>query len=391
MIKFSPTAVASCLFATAALLAGCKKDGPVMHGPDKMPTHVSSLRFIGEKIVPFKQDYNNTTIGGLSSIDYRPDKDKYYIMCDDASAFQPVRYYTADIDFDQTQFTNVNFTGVTTFKRPDGSLYPNTAADRYSAIDPEGLAYDPATSHLIWSSEGIRNVTVTPAVLTDPFLYEANLDGTFVASFALPSLFKIQSTENGTRSNGSFEGVSVVPNSRYVFTANEEPVYEDGPRADFGVAGSPIRLIKYDKMTHQPVAQYAYKLDAVHAAPIPADQFRLNGVVEMVAMSETKMLVMERSFAVGATPDYVVKIYEVDLDGATDISRVNSLKTAIYTPVSKRLVLDVASTGIKRVDNLEGMTFGPKLGNGHYSLVLVSDDNFGSSQITQFLAFEVIP
>jgi hypothetical protein len=58
---------------------------------------------------------------------------------------------------------------------------------------------------------------------------------------------------------------------------------------------------------------------------------------------------------------------------------------------SKRLVLDVATTGIRRVDNIEGMTFGPKLPNGNRSLIMVSDDNFGNTQISQFLAFEVIP
>ena len=101
---------------------------------------------------------------------------------------------------------------------------------------------------------------------------------------------------------------------------------------------------------------------------------------------------LERSFAVGATPDYQVKIYEVDLSAATDVNSLGGgLQGATYTPVTKRLVLDLATTGIARVDNLEGMTFGPKLANGNYSLVLVSDDNFGAAQISQFLAFEVLP
>ena len=43
-----------------------------------------------------------------------------------------------------------------------------------------------------------------------------------------------------------------------------------------------------------------------------------------------------------------------------------------------------------KLDNTEGMTFGPRLPNGNRTLVFVSDDNFRKSQITQFLAFEVI-
>ena len=44
---------------------------------------------------------------------------------------------------------------------------------------------------------------------------------------------------------------------------------------------------------------------------------------------------------------------------------------------------------------LEGITFGPKLANGHDSLVVVADDNFptaaSATDLNQFLVFEVIP
>jgi hypothetical protein len=374
---------------SVALLGACNDDSgnPFIIKPPQ----VSALRFIGEQIVPSSQMYNGTTLGGFSGIDYRADNGSYYIMSDDASALQPVRYYTATLNFNQNSFTGVNFTSVTTLKRPDGSPFPSFAADRNNAIDPEGIRYDPSTNRIIWSSEGIRNVAVTPFVLNQPFLREANTDGTYVADFGLPQLFRIQATENGTRSNGSFEGLSLTPDSRYLFASQEEPLYEDGPRADVGVANSPVRIVQYNRATRQPIAQYAYLLDAVHQAPNPANQFRLNGIVEVLALSDKKLLVMERSFAVGATPDYSVKIYEVNLAPATDISGLTALQGAIYKPVQKRLVLDLASTGIRRVDNLEGMTFGPKLPNGNRSLIMVADDNFSSGQISQFLAFEVIP
>jgi hypothetical protein len=35
------------------------------------------------------------------------------------------------------------------------------------------------------------------------------------------------------------------------------------------------------------------------------------------------------------------------------------------------------------------MTFGPELPDGRRTLVLVSDDNFSETQVTQFLAFAV--
>ena len=49
-------------------------------------------------------------------------------------------------------------------------------------------------------------------------------------------------------------------------------------------------------------------------------------------------------------------------------------------------MLDLDDLGIP-LDNVEGMTFGPRLPDGRRSVVLVSDDNFAASQFTQFLLF----
>jgi hypothetical protein len=52
----------------------------------------------------------------------------------------------------------------------------------------------------------------------------------------------------------------------------------------------------------------------------------------------------------------------------------------------KTLLLDLDELGIP-LDNVEGMTFGPRLPDGRQSLVLVSDNNFAATQFTQFLLF----
>ena len=41
--------------------------------------------------------------------------------------------------------------------------------------------------------------------------------------------------------------------------------------------------------------------------------------------------------------------------------------------------------------NIEGMAWGPKLANGHDSIVFVADDNFLPREVTQFLVFDVLP
>jgi hypothetical protein len=112
-----------------------------------------------------------------------------------------------------------------------------------------------------------------------------------------------------------------------------------------------------------------------------------------LSLSERRMLVMERSGVQaddGTYKDYV-RLYEIDTEDATDIQHMPTLKDAAYTLVKKRLVLDIGALHLSIVDNLEGMAFGPRLANGHASLVLISDDNFSKTQVTQLLLFEVLP
>ena len=79
---------------------------------------------------------------------------------------------------------------------------------------------------------------------------------------------------------------------------------------------------------------------------------------------------MERSFSVGA-PDTgnTIKLYGVALVGHR---------------AYKTLLFDLDRLGIP-LDNVEGMTFGPRLRDGRQTLVLVSDNNFAATQFTQFL------
>jgi hypothetical protein len=38
------------------------------------------------------------------------------------------------------------------------------------------------------------------------------------------------------------------------------------------------------------------------------------------------------------------------------------------------------------IDNVEGLTWGPRLASGERSLLLVSDDNFAAEEFTRFIA-----
>jgi len=105
-------------------------------------------------------------------------------------------------------------------------------------------------------------------------------------------------------------------------------------------------------------------------------------------LSPTRLLAMERSFSTGVGND--VRIYLVDTAGATDTLGLPALPQDLsgVQVAQKTLVLDLDVLGVT-LDNLEGLTFGPVLPDGRQSLLIVSDNNFSPTQVTQFLAFTV--
>jgi hypothetical protein len=96
---------------------------------------------------------------------------------------------------------------------------------------------------------------------------------------------------------------------------------------------------------------------------------------------------VERSFvpAFGNT----IRVYEIDVRGASNVLHKDSLAGAYYEPVRKRLVLDLATLGVDKIDNIEGVSWGPRLRTGERTLVFVSDDNYNPTQIQQVIAVAI--
>lgn len=350
---------------------------------------ISSLRFLDEYDLPYLLQYNHTWVGGLSGIDYDAKSNQYYIISDERSATSPARFYTASIKLDNYKFDTVYFTRVTSLLQPNGNIFPSLKDDPQHAADPESIRFNPIKNKWVWSSEGDRAVRNNMLIRQDPFVYEINQDGYVNDSFQLPSNMHTQQDNHGPRTNGLFEGLSFDKNYKNFFVSVEEPLYEDGPRAT-PTGGAPIRINQFDTETKKLVKQYAYWLDPIAKSPNPADGFAVNGVSEILWIGKNRLLVMERSFSTGYT-NCTIKIFLADLSHATDVTNINGLGIAKkYTPATKKLILNMDSIG-RYIDNVEGITFGPILPNGHRSLIYISDNNFVPVQKTQFLLFEIIP
>jgi hypothetical protein len=334
------------------------------------------LRFRGQAIVPTGTTFAGTTVGGLSSITYDARRRVFYAISDDPGQFQPTRFYTVGLDVRDGRLTDgdVRFEDVTTLLAPDGQPYPP------SSLDPEGLALT-RDRQLIFTSEGLPNS------LVDPFVRRASLRGRFLGSLPLPQPFLATADRSsGVRPNLGFESAGVRGGSLY--TAVENALYQDGPAATV-TNGSPARILRHDLRTGRLERQWVYETDPVAEPPVPATQFSVNGLVELLPVDDGHLIAMERSFSVGAPgTGNSIKLYDVSLRGATDVNGLDRLEDAPrrIRPVRKRLLLDLADLGIP-LDNVEGLTFGPPLRDGRRSLVLVSDNNFAATQFTQFLLF----
>src|SRR5436190_21748780 len=217
--------------------------------------NISSLHFLGSYEIPYDLQYNKTTVGGLSGIDYDAKHNLYYLICDDRSDENPARFYTAGIFFTQNGIDSIVFKGVANMLQKNGSLYPNDKQDRYHTPDPEAMRYDPVKGQLVWSSEGERIVKEKDTLLVNPSIIFIRPDGKFIDSLPLPANLIMQTTENGPRRNGVLEGMSFADNYKTLFVDVEEPLYEDGPKADVRDNNAFIRILKFDMAEKKNVAQ----------------------------------------------------------------------------------------------------------------------------------------
>ena len=355
------------LLALALTVAGATAASAPAASDHKRPP---ALEFRGEVILPTGTTFSGTPVGGLSGIQYAGG-DTFYALSDDPSQFAPARFYKLRADIGDGRLTagDVTFLGVTTLKQPDGSLFPT------ASLDPEGFALH--GGKVIVTSEGFTNRGI------DPWIRVFRLDGSHVRSLTVPNQFLL-GPGKGVRPNLGFE--SAAFSKKNLWTGSEGALTQDGPAASL-TDRSPARLLRYRKGS--PAQQYLYLTETIAEPPVPATNFAVNGLVDILPLGNHELLTMERSFSVGAPgTGNKIKLFRVDLKHADDISGFSSLAGLFGTiePVQKTLLLNLDVLG-RPLDNVEGMTFGPRLRDGRRTLLLVSDNNFAATQFTQFLLF----
>lgn len=343
---------------------------------------VQNLNFIGQQTFPTGTQFGGTEVGGLSGIAFDRVTSSYFSIADDRSP--AARFYNLGADLSDGMLSNsdVVFNSVTTLRQANGDLFGNLT------LDPEGIAIAP-NGDLFVSSEGDASRGYQPFI-------NRFARGSGIQNLALPVPSKFAVSSNtGIRNNLAFETLTMSKDGASLFTATENALLQDGPAATVD-NGTACRILRYNLANNAAAQEFVYITEPVAEPPIN-NGFATNGLVDMVAIDDTHFIALERSFSTGAFGSggtgNVIKMFLVDLAGASDVSLFDDLGDAgSFTSVTKTLLLDLRDLNIP-IDNIEGITFGPLLPNGQQSIILCSDNNFSSTQFTQFLAFgaDIVP
>jgi len=333
------------------------------------------LNFLDEYVLKDAIKFKNTTIGGLSGLDYV--NNQYYFVVDES---KNPRVLSGDILIADNQIKGVYFNDVILLNDSISDFYKN------NILDLESIFVDKKTGEINLTSEGSINYGKKPSI------FKIDKKGAFLGSFTLP---KNLSNLKTIKHNAVFEGSSKSVDKKGFWVGMEEPMSSDGVVATFTKTSSPIRITYFDNKTEKATKQFAYQLEKI-TKPAKGD-VNLNGVSAILEYQKNHFFIIERTYQNGyGAYGNVIRVFDATIDkNTTDILAIDSLKTTKFTPLKKRLVFDFddvrsqLTAGI--VDNIEGITLGPKLPNGNQSLILISDDNFQlyGKQLNQFILLEI--
>lgn len=332
----------------------------------------TTVTFVDEFVIKDSLDFQQTIIGGLSGIDY--DGENFYMVVDDAK--QP-RILKASIIFDGDTIQKIDFTDVIHLK-DSSNFYKN------NALDVESVLYDTINEEFHLVSEGFIKGGKSPAI------FKVNSEGDFVENIDYPDYFKSKS-----KHNASFESTSRSIDNKGVWVAMEGVLEGDGEDPSFNTTNSPVRITFFENSTDKATKQFVYQLDNIEKPK--KGNINLNGITAILMYKKNEFLIVERAYQSGyGSYGNTVKLYKASIYfDATNTIEMTSLSSSEIVPMKKELLLNFndlkpqLTDGI--IDNIEGITFGPKLSNGHQSLLLVSDDNFQlyDKQINQFIVLQL--
>ena len=332
---------------------------------------------------------NNGRVGYFSDIYYDTHRNEWWGLSDRGPGGGTISYdtrvqrFTLDVNKDTGAISNFKIAATVVFKSGVNALNglaPAGTATPGLAFDPEGMVVNPRTGTLLVSDE------------YGPSVREFSRSGELLRSYTTPANLVPRNTVSGAyygngdgsnnagkRSNRGMEGLAISPDGKFAFGMLQSALLDEG-----GGNGAVNRIVKYDTVSGQAVAQYAYAMKRSGQG---------QGISALVAINDHEFFVLERNnrgVGVGATFATADKeVFRIDLAGATDVTGINLSSGAAFTAVTKSAqVLDLdantlAALGNKSPEKWEGLAIGPKLNNGSYLLLAGTDNDYSVTQNAQ--------
>jgi hypothetical protein len=231
-----------------------------------------------------------------------------------------------------------------------------------SKRDYEGIAYVAARDSVFVSDES-------------PGITEFALnDARELRRLDIPAVFK------NIFPNQGFESLSLSPDGKTLWTANERALTIDGNSklaADPILSTTRVRLQRFDVSgpTAKSSGQFLYQTSGVH------DWGGQIGLCDLAALRDGRLLALERSGAMNfrQVGSIRTRVFLVDVSGAIDIGGdeyAAGVKDDHLPPASAaKTPLFDGSVCDERGQNLEGICLGPSLGGGGRFAVLGVVDN----------------
>jgi hypothetical protein len=334
------------------------------------------FEFLNQIVIPTKQVFHKTKIGGLSGLVFDSNTQKLFAISDDRGLVDEPRIYqftleatlkTFKVEPEKVIFLTVNESEMS--HKTTGSSAKLFA----KVLDPEAISMTPWGDFLV-TNEGDMNKRPR----TNPQIFTVNAGGTIMREYEVPKDFLPEASgaqKSGVLNNMAFEGLAASPNGKEWMVATEAPLMQDPTDS--------VRFVRYDMpeaWVLKPAKEYKYPL-AEKQMNIQTGLELQKGVSEVHYLNDHELLVLERLVQISKQGmDLKVQLYRTDLKQADSKGKL-----------TKSLVLDFGTfePKIGRIANFEGMTWGPTLSDGRRTLIFVSDDNFMKSLRTQFLLFAV--
>jgi len=332
-----------------------------------------SVEFYGESTLPKKTIVDGELVGGLSGIFWNGNK--LYSVSDDRGKYGKPRFFEFDL---KIKNGSIEF-------RPLKAIRLKGIDTKWS-LDLEGISLLP-NGDFVFTSEGDNNAK--PRAL--PKFFITNASGDYKAEIAIPGKFLpdlLGQQKKGIENNRGFEGLASSLDGQNIYIISESPIMGDRePKRD----AQWLRMVRFSKggALFKFDGEYAYLLDSRGKTSQGTEVFR--GLTDIVHFMDNKFITLERGTRLGVGGlAYTASIYFVDFAGSKDISNIDNLSRGRVASARKERLVDFEQSLVNfKLENYEGISWGPILPDGRRTLLVVSDNNFSNREKTQLLVFAV--